>query len=713
MGLIELFISNVFDTYPTQQFVESFLDQNQLDLNKILTHNFLKQSLVFSYVWKYIYQTYPTKRDFINIINMLKIVPEACNNYGDKSYIEKILNSFMPMKLGGIKYINSTNLYNDVKNYIADLDNINFVEDELVKKFNFRFNCSIPKITNILITFVNIYKEYSPPNLYTYQINPISNNFNENVLFNNFDNDYLNEFEKIQYTIYKDNHFLLKFIDNCGILFDIQLPTDILINLLDIIKDKNTILLNCDYVHDKTFCFQVDNKIKHLLPSLFSNFIYVSDKQYPNYKSLGIKRDNSIYYLYTKNIIPNEDKYTTTYDRYIVNNLDNYNINVKLKVYIILDYSPVITDNIIWGPTTYANHKDLVLPPDTKFVIDFYDELDLLPYMANKMIPIVNKESRYVKNLITGIVANTPIDNVLIQNIQNNLKYFHIITHKSMFDYYWKQHLSLSCQYRSVNSRNGLLIYLNFVYLYFFKRLENIIGLEDKNSRSQNYKVVLIDNRPNILSVISVLFTLANLNIMWSCQIYTSKDAMPYYEDLLGDLVEVIHYPELDVKKFHIDIYNNILKSTDFWKSIQSYKTLIIQDDGILLRPGIDKFMNFDYIGASWVDNVANEYIKSNISEELVGNGGFSLRTTDAMIKVCENFIKEKQWLFYKNLTQIPEDVYFIYGLKQLKVYNLPNYKLGMEFASEEISNHSSLGTHKIWAYHMGEVTQNFFDSIL
>jgi hypothetical protein len=249
--------------------------------------------------------------------------------------------------------------------------------------------------------------------------------------------------------------------------------------------------------------------------------------------------------------------------------------------------------------------------------------------------------------------------------------------------------------------------------LYFFKRLENIIGLEDKNSRSQNYKVVLIDNRPNILSVISVLFTLANLNIMWSCQIYTSKDAMPYYEDLLGDLVEVIHYPELDVKKFHIDIYNNILKSTDFWKSIQSYKTLIIQDDGILLRPGIDKFMNFDYIGASWVDNVANEYIKSNISEELVGNGGFSLRTTDAMIKVCENFIKEKQWLFYKNLTQIPEDVYFIYGLKQLKVYNLPNYKLGMEFASEEISNHSSLGTHKIWAYHMGEVTQNFFDSIL
>jgi len=271
----------------------------------------------------------------------------------------------------------------------------------------------------------------------------------------------------------------------------------------------------------------------------------------------------------------------------------------------------------------------------------------------------------------------------------------------------------MSCQFRSINSRNGLLIYLNFVILYFFKKLENIIGLEDKNSRSKNYKVVILDNRPNILSVMSVLFTLANLNIMWSCKVYTSTSAKSYYDELLGDLAEIEIHPDLDVKKFHIDVYNNILKSSEFWKSIDSYKTLIIQDDGILLRPGMDRFINYDYIGASWVDNVANEYIKTNISDDLVGNGGFSLRTNDAMIAVTDKFVIEKQWLFYKNLTQIPEDVYFIYGLKQLKTYKLPDFKTGTEFASEQIFNNMSLGTHKIWAYHMGEISQNFFDAIL
>jgi hypothetical protein len=327
----------------------------------------------------------------------------------------------------------------------------------------------------------------------------------------------------------------------------------------------------------------------------------------------------------------------------------------------------------------------------------------------------------FVKTQITGYVAvANPVDciknqnQIVSDNIRKNLRYFALLKDKEVFKHYWKQHLDLSCPVRTINHKNGNLLWLNFVYLYFMKRLEKIISIEDYETRQNSqYKVVLVDNRPNPMSIISVLFTLANLNVMWSCKIYTSRAGIEYYTKQLGEIAEIVHYEDLDVKKFHIDIYNNILKSSKFWKSIDSVKTLIIQDDGVLLRPGIEKFMKYDYIGASWVDNVANEYIKSHISEKLVGNGGFSLRTTQKMVEICEKYTKEKHWLFYKNITQIPEDVYFVYGLEHDSSSIMPEHSVGTEFASEEVCNLQSLGLHKVWSYHMAEITQKYLNGIL
>ena len=71
------------------------------------------------------------------------------------------------------------------------------------------FNCHYSKSpsSNILLDFASLHNAYVAPDIYKYQINPISNSYNENVLFGDDDNTYLNENEKIQYTIYKDNPF--------------------------------------------------------------------------------------------------------------------------------------------------------------------------------------------------------------------------------------------------------------------------------------------------------------------------------------------------------------------------------------------------------------------------------------------------------------------------------------------------------------------------
>jgi hypothetical protein len=739
MGLVEVFIANVFDIYPSSSFVESFLTDQSLNIAKILEHDFLKLSLVYSYIWQHIYKTYPTKRDFINFVNTLKIIPEACNLQYDKTFVEKCLNTFLHAKMGMIKHLDTLTIFNAIQAYVVDLGTSKFVEDELIKKWKYRFiGDDVETRGNLLMVFCSLYKSYVRPCIYEYQYNPITSNLNETILFNDLDDTYLTEHEKIQYTFYKDNHLMMKWIDQIAIWVDCNIGENILRSMIDSLgTEKNISLLNCQYkFHDPCFSFNVPPALQHMMPAVFSNFVYISDKNYPEVRSLSINKDHGIYYLHAQKPVENTENIdiVKSYDRYIITNLDHSTNKVRINKYIVLDPIPSLEESkidVLCGPRTWNEWSErmkeagLTCTMDsskkTRYVVDLYQELDLLAFMSNGVVPIIGRQSNvFVKPLVTGYqVYNNPIDvitgedEVVRKNIQKNLRFIKFIKSMDIFQFYWKQHIQLSCPSRTINSRNGLLLYMNFVYMYFAHRLDAIVGLEDKKSRNGQYCVVLVDNRPNPLSILSILFTLSNLNVMWGCKIYTSVKGMPYYTDALGDLCDVVHWPDLDVAKFHIDVYNNTLKSSSFWKSIGSQKTLIIQDDGILLKPGIDRFMKFDYIGASWVDSVANEYIKSNITEDLVGNGGFSLRTNELMIQVCDVFVKEKNWLFYKNITQIPEDVYFIYGLKKLGTAKLPTHKDGTEFASEEVCNMASLGVHKLWSYHISDITQTYFNNIL
>lgn len=743
MGLIDIFISNVFDIYPSQKFTASFLEDKSLDVSRILKHDFLKVSLVYSKLWKSLYKTYPTKKDFITFMDTFKIIPEACNTNFDQPFFERFFNDVFHLKLGLIKLIDTGKILADLQSYISQLNDPKFIERELIEKWKYRFQAHESLSTNLLMTFAAMYKSYTPPKIYEYQINPISYNYNENVEFSDQDNDFLNEHEKIQYTIYRDHHFIMKLIDSTGIQLDenttISKHTFQCMIKAASTTDKHIILFNSPtHQHDPALCFKVPPTLQDVIPSIFFNYIFVSDKQYPTIKSLSSNRDHAIYYINSDNLIQNTQSpnITDTYDRIIVNSISNYKENQTLKYYILLDPTPPPNptakqvDILCDKQSNDKYQKDIkedgyTCTTDTncqpKYLFDMPNSFSTLDYMAQGVIPFTPDNNPLVKNMVTGIKTKNPfdalieIDKVVLDNIRKNLNYIKILKHSSLYEYAFKQHLELSCHSRNTSPKNGILVYLSFIYRYFLKNIDKITSLEDKKSRSKQYKVVLIDNRPSPLSVMSILFTLSNLNVMWSCQLYTTKAAKQYYEDAIGDIAEIIPYDPLDVPKFHIDVYNNILKSPEFWRTIDAEKTLIIQNDGILLRPNIDPYMNFDYIGASWVDNVGNEYIKKHITEDLVGNGGFSLRTNEYMIRICEQFIKEKNWLFFKNITQMPEDVYTIYCLKKLDstTVNLPNFHQGAAFASEEVCNLASIGIHKLWSYHTYDVIEKYFNTVL
>jgi hypothetical protein len=636
-NLVILF-SEIFDIYPNEEFIKKYVKNDNIEIDTILTSDFLKLNIVFSNLWNFIYKTYPTKKDFIDFITY--------NNYNqytniniDNKLFEKIINGFFHLKIGVLTLFEGDEINKHLIKCTEDLKNSKYILQFLYDKISYRYNVfEYDTSINPIITIMNIIKLYNPPHIifdkkWNFKYNPISHSINEFINLNENDIQFMNDYEKIQYIIYKDHHFIIKFIDGISIINDGKTNDNILKKIISYyqkIHNKHVILINhkCDW-YDDLYTFQIPTNIIRLLPNFCKYHITISKRIYPHFKSISKKNENAIYYLIGNE--PNKENYlfTNTYDKYIVNNIELINkIQTKLEKYIILDPSNI-----------------------------------------------------------------------------------NIITSDNMYCDMWNMHIKYSCPVKNNTPQHGILLYCNFAYLYFTKNQKKINSLT--YNENAKHCVITIDNRENILSILSVLFTMINLNNEWTCKIYTSSASVNYYEKYLSNCADVIDIDILNYK-FHIDIYNKLLTSNDLWDSLEDYtKCLIIQDDGVLLRNGIEKFLSYDYIGAPWADAVGNEYLKTNVNSNMVGNGGFSLRTVSKMKEIIETYQKEKNILFYQNLNNIPEDVYFCKYLHCITTNKMPTSNDASYFSSEEIINMDSIGIHKLWCYHGADSIKQYFKKIL
>ncbi len=333
--------------------------------------------------------------------------------------------------------------------------------------------------------------------------------------------------------------------------------------------------------------------------------------------------------------------------------------------------------------------KDIL---ETDVVITYSNDIIWFPKIAQLCLDLVN-----TGNLSVKLSPTKNFDKSIIQD--------DFIYHD--FEKYY---------YESIFKQNQDLSFVKFIHQYTHKHeptLSTIVTSQIKPSKAKNI-VVLIDNRPNIMSAISMAIAIMNTDqTKWNYRIYTSTKATSYYKNILGSIVDVVEVDALNVKKFTIDVYNDLLMSSQFWETMSTWdKVLIIQDDGVLLQKGVEKFLSWDYIGAPWVDTQENAYIKQHVNPELVGNGGLSLRSIRAMIDITTSCNDQKKQLFYHNLIRIPEDVYFV---KQLVAqdYKVAPHSVAAQFASEQIMTPSCLGIHKCWAYVAPEKVQYYFNSLL
>lgn len=157
----------------------------------------------------------------------------------------------------------------------------------------------------------------------------------------------------------------------------------------------------------------------------------------------------------------------------------------------------------------------------------------------------------------------------------------------------------------------------------------------------------------------------------------------------------------LKLKLTSVQDYNTIMLDIDFWKQFSAMykKVLIFQTDTMIFKYGLEQYMKYDYIGSPWP-------LDFDLAKG-VGNGGFSLRTIQAMIKCLEKKDKIKIPP-YKNSEENlktfngihPEDVFYSFGMPQLK-YKIAPPNIASYFANESTQfNLHTLGSHQLYKFY-------------
>ena len=576
-------------------------------------------------------------------------------------------------------------------------------------------------------TFLAVIKDHesfdvSPEEITT---NRFTRSVNEQIIFSEWDLEYLTCFEKIQYPLYRDANFFSKCFDNIIIILDDnvkQLPhLKAVFKIIEKHNSKIPLILfvgEDKYVHhDPFYSISLSSpKWFFMLPKMAKMCLTISSSLFPAFPPLSRIDSASIFYhcsQYDRSTPEETRKHIDVYGRILVSKFSHMDLYPNLKVYMIPPYyedhghnpysfvhkkitivNTLYIDNqdkidrfcnennyqcIIHRPATHVRNPHNS-PIKTDFVIDLSEDqlvIDPKEYSFNGVITILKKKHETIHHLINGVYVDS-IDAAL-NSIHNFYESLHLVKQfkiyaKSIHSFYnkdfvlsiWKEHLTYDCPYKNKNPKNNILLLYNFVYGYLEKNFEKINSI--KTNCTSDYQVVLIDNRESPLSLVSVMITLSNLKKeFWGCKIYTSSKAMPFYKKYLEHIAEIVHCEELDVDGvFHIDMYNSLLKTSKFWRSLNAKKCLIIQNDGFIVREGAENYLKYDYVGAPWADAPDNKYLKEKVNSEMVGNGGLSIRNISKMIEITETYLPEKNHLFFHNLIYTPEDVYFCKCLQKI-----------------------------------------------
>ena len=676
MDVLNGFLFQVFDA-PMDP--DMFIKGNDVVLDRIFDHPLIVENIIFHHTYKYFFGIFASPLMFQQR-NRSDIIASPCF---------ELLHMFGAPKAAEYPtYINSIKEQAKTKDFKKT-----FVYTKLAERAGTHFD----RHQNALIFFVNNHAAivHSQNTLR----NPITNKRAMGAVAGSTLD-----------AIMSDKQFILKLLQRSVIAVDCPMPVHILNALVKVLPPNALVLdlsrsLKPDQV--ATFCYSTTRELYNMLPVISDTFILISDARHPPYKSLSQNRQRSFYYMrawsYTLDLRENLPTFAGQYWRTLTSILTSppNEDSTIYRVYDILDVFPRPPTQTP-AQSHFLMGKHSKLPEDDAATesrpVTVYS--GSLAMTQRPVTHIVDTAGEIPTDMLykLAITNNIPVKNITAQTPMSSSIYCAPLFSADMFKKVWQAHLDSNQQKPS----NNVITYYEFIYSYF-NNVSPPLSQTGFSITPTKTTIALIDNRENPLSVISVIIALYNIRSPMTCHLFTSKLALPYYAKYLSHLnVKILDYPALNTAHFDIDVYNTILKSTQFWKSLQATgakKVVIIQDDGIMARPGVEDLIEpWDYIGAPWADAPGNEYIRDNITRDLVGNGGFSARDIAKCLYITEKYEEEKHQLFYQNLVEIPEDVYFVAGMKK-EGYKIAPREVASRFSSEQTLDPRAIGFHKPWAY--------------
>ena len=192
--------------------------------------------------------------------------------------------------------------------------------------------------------------------------------------------------------------------------------------------------------------------------------------------------------------------------------------------------------------------------------------------------------------------------------------------------------------------------------------------------------------------------TIIKLGSNWSYTVLCGKLNYDYMLDMCQNISPNIKVIRVPFENFSQSTYSEYLTSLEFWNLLVGSKILIYHEDSSIFSGNIDDFMHWDFIGAPFPKT-------QNDNNNLVGNGGFSLRTKQCMIDVIKTIdiystVYNSDTLLYMKhcgMSVAPEDVYFSLNMLRYGIGRVADWDSASKFSSESINNPTSLGAHCIW----------------
>lgn len=227
------------------------------------------------------------------------------------------------------------------------------------------------------------------------------------------------------------------------------------------------------------------------------------------------------------------------------------------------------------------------------------------------------------------------------------------------------------------------------------KRLSPLLEKKFPNINKSSYKKsLLVETRELNHNEFVIKNTIQKLGDDWGHIIYCHENNYDQIKSICDDISKNIEIRLLDFE-LNRNSYNNLCLDINFWNEIDCEKVLIYQTDSFIFKKFDDNFLNYDYLGATWLKR-HSVYIYKNINWENVWgmNGGLSLRSVNVIkeILVSEKLPKFK----FKGTDKITEDTFFSYFIINKSKYNT-DIGVANEFSYEFNFNNFSFGCHKPW----------------